>query len=286
MYFDPACIPCILTQAYRAAQLFGKGDKEFQLHLLKKVSEEIKCIDDNYTAPHFSLMIQEVIEDSIGSSNPYKDIKDKNLALVKKYLPIIDSFVETTENKFETAIKIAIIGNAIDIGANPNFDLPAELKNLTDELLPLKNIDSLINDLNAAESILYIGDNYEEALFDKYLLREISEKKLTFAVRSKPILNDITLEDAKYLGIDKICDVMESGSKIAGVDLKNCSSEFVDLFYNADVVIAKGQGNFETLIDNDREIYFLFKVKCESIAKRSKTVKGSSVIYNNFFLKN
>lgn len=286
MYFDPACIPCILSQAYRAALLFGNGDKEFQLNLLKKVSEEIKCIDENYTAPHFSLMIQEVIENSIGSSNPYKDIKDKNLNLVKKILPIIDSFVETTANKFETAIKIAIIGNAIDIGANPDFDLNAELKNLTDELLPLQNIDSLINDLNAAESILYIGDNYEEALFDKYLLKEISDKNLTFAVRSKPILNDITLEDAKYLGIDKICKLIESGSKIAGVDLKNCSPEFVELFYNADVVIAKGQGNFETLLDNDREIYFLFKVKCESIAKRSKTAKGSSVIYNNFFLKN
>ena len=118
-------------------------------------------------------------------------------------------------------------------------------------------------------------------MFDKILLKQLLPKRIVFAVRSKPILNDITLEDAKTLGIDKICEVMESGSKIAGTDLSQCSPEFLNFIEKADLVIAKGQGNFETLLNVERPIYFLFKVKCDVIGRRSGLPVGRNALYLN-----
>lgn len=281
VYFNPECIPCVINQALRAAKLFTNGDKNLQLKILKEVCEEVKIINEVFTAPHFSAVIQEIVEKNVNNENPYKELKEKNIKLVEQFLPILEKKMEDDEDKLEEAIKIAIMGNTIDVGANPNFDIRGEIENYTSEDYSPVNIDQLKNSLRNAESILYIGDNYEEALFDKFLLKELINKDVTFAVRSKPILNDITLEDAKKLGIDKISKVIESGSRIGGTDLNYCTKEFIKKFNDADVVISKGQGNYETLLDEARPIYFLFKVKCEAIAERSGSPVGSSVIYYN-----
>lgn len=281
MYFDPECIPCVINQAHRAAKLFTNGNKNLQIKILKEVCEEAKIINEVFTAPHFSAVIQEIVEKNVNNENLYKELKEKNKKLVEQFLPVLEEKMEDAEDKLEEAIKIAILGNTIDIGANPNFDIKSEIENYTTENYSQDNIDQLKNSLRKAESILYIGDNYEEALFDKFLLKELADKDLTFAVRSKPILNDITLKDATKLGIDKICNVIESGNRIGGTDLNYCTKEFIEKFDGADVVISKGQGNYETLLDEARPIYFLFKVKCNAISERSGNPVGSSMIYYN-----
>lgn len=281
MYFNPDCIPCVINQALRAAKLFTNGNKNLQLKILKEVCEEVKIINEVFTAPHFSAVIQEIVEKNVKNENLYKELKEKNIKIVEQFLPLLQKKMEDAEDKLEESIKIAILGNTIDVGANPNFDIRDEIENYTSEDYSPVNIEQLKNSLRNAGSILYIGDNYEEALFDKFLLKELDEKDVTFAVRSKPILNDITYDDAVKLGIDKISKVIESGSRIGGTDLNYCTKEFIEKFNSADVVISKGQGNYETLLDEARPIYFLFKVKCEAIAERSKSPIGSSVIYYN-----
>ncbi len=278
MYFDPECISCIISQANRSAKLFINGNKEAHLKLLKDVCEKVKIIDQNFTAPHFSLIIQELIEKTTNTNDPYKSIKEKNLKDAKMFIPAMEKLIENATDKLEAALKIAILGNTIDVGANPNFDLDSDFDLLKFASLNLTEFEQFSEDIKNADSILYIGDNYEEALFDKFLLTELSNKNLVFAVRSRPILNDITIEDAEHLGINKICKVIESGSKIAGTDINKCSPEFLEMYNNADVVISKGQGNFETLLDESRPIYFLFKVKCEVIALRSGLNKGEGAL--------
>ncbi|MBN1302130.1 MAG: DUF89 family protein [Melioribacteraceae bacterium] len=278
MFFDPACIPCIINQAHKTALLFTNGNKDLQLSILKKVCREVEKVGDECTAPQFSRTLQEIVEESLGIFNPYKEIKEKNLAAAKNYIPFLQSPLNNINDKIEIAVRIAIAGNIIDIGANPGFNLEDEISRITSNNIDLLMLPKFKRDLEKAESILYIGDNYEEALFDKFLLNELRPKKVVFAVRSKPILNDITLEDAYRLEIDKICDVMESGSKIAGTDLNACTDEFMKVYKNADMVIAKGQGNYETLINAERPIYFLFKVKCDAIAAKSGYRKGMGVL--------
>lgn len=279
LFFDPQCIPCIINQAYKAAQLFTNGNKELQFNILKEACSEVETINGEYSAPLFSAKIQSILEKNLKLTNPYKSIKDKNLENAKIFLPVFNYIYKSSKDRLEAAVKIAVLGNTIDMGANPDFDLEDEVNKLSSGEINLRDFKKFKEDLSSASSVLYIGDNYEEALFDKYLLELMKDKNLVFAVRSHPVLNDITLEDAERLGINKICRVIESGSKIAGTDIRNCSNEFMEIYNNADMVIAKGQGNYETLLDEKRSIYFLFKVKCDVIARRSGLSVGQSVLH-------
>jgi uncharacterized protein with ATP-grasp and redox domains len=200
---------------------------------------------------------------------------------VEKYIPFCREMIEGSKDRLDTALIIAIIGNIIDLGINSHFDIEYEINRIAANKIDLSFLPRFKNDLEKAGLILYIGDNYEEALFDKFLLIELGPKKVIFAVRSKPILNDITLEDTRRIGIDKMCDVIESGSTIAETDLKQCTSEFLELYKRADMVIAKGQGNLETLINETKPINFLFKVKCDVIAERTGYPVGNGVLLFN-----
>ena len=283
MFFDPACIPCIIKQAYNAAKLFSVENKKTQLSIIQEVCTEVIKLNSNSGAPRFSRTIQSIIERYSGIEDPYKDIKEKNIENTKSRIPFIEAMIEG-ENKarrLEVAVRAAIMGNVIDYGAKPDFDIEYEINRLLSGNVDLGLLKKFTDDCYNADKILYIADNYEEALFDKLLIKELLPKNIIFAVRSKPILNDITLEGAENLGIDKICTVIESGSTIAGTDLNECSEEFMKFFNEADVVIAKGQGNYESLINEERPIYFMFKVKCGVISEKCGNPVGSGVLLLN-----
>ena len=281
MLLNPGCIPCIINQAYNASKLFTDGNKEIQFDILKQACSSVLSIDEDYTAPRFSSIIQNLIEKDLGNDNLYQKLKEDNLKKVKRFIPYLEALADNSDDRLETAIRIAIAGNTIDYGVNPNFDIEKEVNKITANKIRIDSLNKFKSDLHFASSILYIGDNFEEALFDKILLKQLLPRKITFAVRSKAILNDITHSDAKQLGIDKLSEVIESGSEITGTDLKQCTPEFLASFEKSDMVISKGQGNFETLMNEERPIYFLFKVKCEAIARRCGLPVGTSALYLN-----
>jgi damage-control phosphatase, subfamily I len=282
MSFDPACIPCIINQANNSAKLFLDGNKSARLQILKEVCMEVQNIEDNFTAPMFSSIIQNLIEKNLGVTDPYKQAKECNLRTAQKFLPYLDTMVEGSINKIEMGVRAAIIGNTIDLGANPKFNIENEVNRILSSDIILSQLNSFIKDLENTSLILYIADNYEEALFDKILLKVLGSKKIIFAVRSKPILNDITVEEANHLGINKICEVIESGSTIGGTDLSMATEEFMHYYNNADMVISKGQGNYETLMDEKRPIWFMFKVKCDVISTRCGFPVGKGILlFNN-----
>ena len=279
MALDPACIPCLINQAYNVSKLMTDGNTGLQLEIMKKVCGAITNIDENVPAPLFSFTMQRIVEKAIGKKDIYKNLKEKNISTVKGLMPRLRKLLEISDDKLGMAVKIAIAGNTVDLTANPHFDVKRDISQIVHNTIDLKTYKIFQSDVKKASVILYIGDNYEEALFYKILLEILKPDRLVFAVRSYPILNDVTLNDARYLEIDKVCEVIESGSKIAGTDLHQCTNEFLKLFTKADVVIAKGQGNYETLMDVDRPIYFLFKVKCEAISRRSGLPIGASALY-------
>lgn len=278
MFFEPACFPCIVKQAYNSAQLFTNGNKKLQFKIIKEVCAEILNISESYAAPLFSPVIQSIAEKYSGSNDPYAGIKEKNMTKAKSYLKFLETMIEGSFDRFDAAMRAAIVGNVIDFGANPDFDINYEINRIASNNIDLTALPKFKDDYRKAKLILYIADNYEEALFDKLLIKELLPKEIVLATRSKSILNDITLEDAKRLEIDKLCRVIESGSKIAGTDINESSNEFLEIYKKADIVIAKGQGNYETLIHEERSIYFLFKVKCEVIASHCGFEKGRGVL--------
>ncbi len=267
-----------MNQAYKTACLFAADDKEMQLKILKESARLIEEITPDYTAPFFASKIQEIAERNSGLTDAYAKLKEKNKTLVSAFLPYIRTMMNGTYDDFEIAVRAAIMGNTIDMGANPDFNLEKEVNTFFSDNIVLSEYAGFKEKIIKADTVLYIGDNYEESLFDQLLIEKIGGSKVTFAVRSKAVLNDITMDDAIRTGMNKICKVIESGSTIAGTNLHEATDEFRYLYDNADIVIAKGQGNYETLLNAEREIYFLFKVKCDAIAARSGYDIGKSVL--------
>jgi uncharacterized protein with ATP-grasp and redox domains len=279
MSIYPECIPCIIKQSLFAAKAAKIYDKKIQMDILKQISNEINFIEKYETAPEFSSKIQSIVKNFSAINDPYEEMKEINLKKALKFIPYLKNYINDSEDKLEEAVRAAIIGNIIDLGANPDFNLEDEINRISSNNIVLNDFPIFKKEVLKAEYILFIGDNTEEALFDKLLLEQLHPKKIIYAVRDNPILNDITFELAIRIGLNEYAEIISSGSKIAGTDLKQANETFKMIFNNAPVVIAKGQGNFETLENCSRKIFFMFKVKCDAIAKHTGYKIGTSVLY-------
>jgi len=279
MNIQPGCIPCIVKQAYTFARMMEISDPEIQKQILFETMNKLLENKNIRSAPHFSLILQSVISGYTDIKEVYGKIKEQNFQKAVKYINYLTHMIEGAADRLEMAVRASIAGNTIDLGANPDFDIEREINVISSDNINLDFFQKFKDDLKNAENILFIGDNYEEALFDKLLIKQLLPKQIVFAVRSNVILNDITMEDALGLGIEKLCRVIESGSRIAGTDPDECTDEFLAVYNSADMVIAKGQGNYETLINAKRPIYFMFKVKCDVIAEITGYPVGNSILY-------
>ncbi|MFZ0454995.1 MAG: ARMT1-like domain-containing protein, partial [Ignavibacteriaceae bacterium] len=243
MSIQTGCIPCIVKQAYSFSKLAGISDVEIQKQILFETMNKLQIHKNIKTSPHFSIILQSIISKYTDINKIYREIKSRNVQRAMKYINYLTHMIEASDDKLELAVRASIAGNTIDLAANPNFDIEKEINVITSNNINLDFFPKFKEDLHKAKTILFIGDNYEEALFDKLLIKQLLPKEIVFAVRSNEILNDITMEDAKRLEIDKFCKLIESGNVIAGIDLEECSGDFLDSYNSADMIIAKGQGN-------------------------------------------
>ncbi len=273
------CIPCFLRQGLDAARHAAPGDEAFHRRLLSELCRRVADIPEDLPPPLMAEILHDLVCERTGLEDPYARAKAVNLERARAMIPRLSAWLDRQPHRFEAVVRIAIAGNIIDLGANRDFDLEAELVRLESQVDALEAMAQLHREVEAAKWILYIGDNVEEALFDRFLIEELAPRKVYFATRSRPILNDITESIAHQLGLGECATILSSGSPIPGTDLERVSDEFRELFETAPVVIAKGQGNFETLSDADRPIYFLFKVKCGVVARETGYAQGSSVVY-------
>jgi len=221
----------------------------------------------------------------LGNDDPFIEYKLKSEEMARKVADIIKRKLKLD---FELAVKLAIIGNVIDfsVGFSPE-DLEEEVEKMLKDKLYIDDSKELFEEVKRAENILYITDNVGEHYFDAILIekiREISNAEVYIAGKEGPIINDATVEDLKRAGLEKLGKVISTGTRIVGVPLKLVSREFMEAFNKADVIIAKGQGNFETLSEiNDSRIFFLLKAKCPAVARELKVPKGALVCMRNKF---
>ncbi len=280
-YLD--CIPCFLKLTLEQGRLLT-GDELVHRELMNEAAKLIPGFSLGSTPPKMVREMQEVIRRRFPNSDPYKKVKDQSNRRAMELYPTLKEKVAQSEDRLLTAVELAIAGNVIDYAAKNNLNIEKEIQEiLTGSFLAeKKNVfeyDLFRKELAEAKTILYVADNAGEILFDRVLIEEISlGREITFAVRDKPILNDATREDAVFCGIDKIARVISSGVDAPGTVLEYCSDEFLKIFKAADMVISKGQGNYEALSEAPRKIYFLFKVKCPVIARHSGARMGDIVL--------
>ncbi len=273
------CFPCILRGALDTARL-ATDDTLIHREILIRTMEKLSAGKLLDPPPVIAQNTQNQIRKLTGINDPYKKLKVKYNQFAKKNLPELQGLIDNSENPFETAVKIAIAGNIIDFGTISDKGETFFFKKIKNTIMgTIKgNIPLLEKRIAKADKILWLGDNTGEIVFDSLLLGQINTNKVTYAVRGNPILNDATMEDAVDAGITRIVKVIDNGADIPGTFLTSCSSQFKDEYKSADLIISKGQGNYETLDHCDKRIAYLFIVKCQVVADYSGFVQGDSVV--------
>ncbi len=264
-----ACIPCLARQALDAVTE-GVADPARREPLLRQLLREPADSDWSGTPPALAQRLQRSIRRELGDSDPYRAIKDRMNRMALDLLPALRARIAAHPDPREAAVRVAIGGNLLDVGAKTQIaaeDLPAHLETIWHQ--PLHgDVAELFAAADRAQSILYLADNAGEIVFDRLLIEQLPAGKVVVAVRGAPVLNDAVRADAETAGLPELVPVVDNGSDAPGTILEDCSAEFRARFAAADLVIAKGQGNYETLADEDKNLYFLFTVKCPLVATR------------------
>jgi uncharacterized protein with ATP-grasp and redox domains len=270
------CIPCFLKQALFAARAATK-DEEKTKQVLDRVARLIPDIPLDNPPPETARFIYRAVREVTGVADPFKAHKDRSIENALSLYGEVKSAVESSDDPLRMAVRMAIAGNVIDLGANPDFDLEREMGNALEKDLPEDHYESFRCRLENARTILYLGDNAGETVFDRILI-ETMGKETIYAVRDIPIINDATMEDARKSGLGEVARIVSSGCDAPGTILKRCSREFLSLFASADLIVSKGQGNFESLSGEEAPTFFLLKVKCPVIARHLGADTGDVIL--------
>ncbi|MDY6881119.1 MAG: ARMT1-like domain-containing protein [Desulfatiglans sp.] len=273
-YLD--CFPCFLNQALRAARIATDNEKKIK-RVLDEVGMMLRDIPLENAPPETGRLIYRKVAKITGNEDPYREIKSETTKKALSLYGALKRQVEKSDDRLLAAIRIAIAGNAIDYGANPGFDMDFELAEIFERDFAICDYGLFKDSLNGAHEILYIGDNAGESVFDRILIEEM-KKPVIYVVRDRPIINDVTYEDAVQAGLDKVATILSSGTDAPGTILKTCSAEFRNIFNEAEFIISKGQGNYEALSNEIATIYFFLKTKCQVIADDLGTRKGDSIL--------
>jgi damage-control phosphatase, subfamily I len=265
------CIPCFLRQAIDTVGRIS-DDEAVHEQVVRKVLCAVSEMDMQESPPVMARRIHRLIRGLTGEIDPFKHAKKASNRFVLKLFPELQKKIDCSDDPLETAVRLAIAGNIIDLGAKHQMnevDDETVHKTIEDSLtapLAADALDDFREAVSQATDILYLGDNAGEIVFDRLLVEQMPREKITFVVRGFPIINDATITDARESGIANIVNVIDNGSDGPGTILKTCSDEFRRRFETADLIIAKGQGNYETLSGAPKDIFFLLKVKCPVIA--------------------
>jgi damage-control phosphatase, subfamily I len=275
MRSEARCIPCVIQQCQRIVQMIT-DDEDKLLSVTHRVLDRIQELTLDEPPSLFTSRVLLETYAALGVEDPFGAAKKKMNELGSRAADIARAKIEHTSDPMHTAILYAAAGNIIDIGPRASFDLDAALASLH-----FKHDDYRIfrDRLHGAEHILYLLDNAGEIFFDKLLIERLAGYHVTMVVKPGPILNDATGSDADAAGLKQFGDVITAGARVLGVDFANSSPEFLNAFETADVVIAKGHANFESVVDAERDAFFILKVKCPVVATRLKASEGDSVFY-------
>ena len=277
------CVHCYLKQAVSCMKMAGI-DEDTQHEIIYKLMDYIKDYDRADTPAGNSTLAVLKTYEQINNDDPYKEVKKQSNDLALQLYPRLKDIIDENGDRLYKALKISVAGNVIDLGIRRSFNIEEELKYSMETGFAKDHYQAFAKKLEQVDEVLFLGDNSGEIVFDKILVEELVRlgKRVTYVVKEGPVLNDSTMEDALYVGMDKVARVMTTGSRFLGVSFKHISRKFADVLNNAPLVIAKGQANFESLeqekMARDR-IFFLLKIKCDEVSKTAGVQMGDLAFF-------
>lgn len=281
MKLDIECYPCFLKQTLLALNQTNLMDSG-KIKIIRAVMDDVKDAALNEPPAYAMTFIFRKIRELSGV-DPYLSIKKKYNAEALKLYPELRKMVFDAPDPLWIAARLAIAGNIIDFGIFNTVDIESTIERALKPDIELDDYRDFVVDADKCTDILYLLDNTGEMVFDRLLIEVLCAmgKTVTAAVKGAPVINDATREDADETGISAICRVIDNGTDAVGTILSFCSESFLSEYTRHEFVISKGQGNYETLVGSDKNIYFLLQAKCEVVARHLGLRYGAMLLKKN-----
>lgn len=281
MKIEEACVECIIGQTQRVADAVH-ADDTLRRRIEHDVLEMAKRFDFSKTPPEVARPVYEHLAALANKDDLYDEVKRHSGEKAETFLPFLREQIDRADDPFLTAVKVAVAGNVIDLAAEVSFDLDTEIDKLFHAEFAHDDVSLLRQKLSEARTLLYIGDNAGEHLFDALAIETFAslfpQLDITYMTRGKPIINDITYDEAKADGLDKTARLVDSGVDTPGFVYGRASAEAQALFDGSDVVLTKGMGNYECLSPSPRtDLVYLLKVKCNVVSRSIGAPVGSII---------
>jgi uncharacterized protein with ATP-grasp and redox domains len=243
-------------------------DEEIQRKVLNSVLSILSNISIYSSPPEIALLVHQRVKAITGNLDPYKEAKKSQNELALQYESILRAQIAEMSNPLKSAMMLSATGNAIDLALDQQIkDIYKRYMEIISRGFSWDDYGLFCKKVVKSKSLLYLGDNAGEIVWDKILIEELLDLDINYVVRGFPILNDVTLEDAQYVKMTELVTVVPNGSEAPGTLLNRCSEEFLMRYQKSDLILSKGQGNYESLSRENRPIFSLLKVKCTVIAE-------------------
>ena len=287
MQLEPECIGCLFNQMLRAFRLVEPDiSRDKVLSAQKKLMQYLMTVDIDETAsPIIGKTAYGLVAETLGIKDPYFDLKKRYNQIALGFYSEAQKIVRESEDPLFKALIVAALGNTVDLATQHKIEIIEDIKNFNNNKLAINDYPKFKESLEKADHLLILGDNCGEIVFDKLLITTIQSffpnLEIIYSVRSAPIINDATTEDAQMVGLDKLVKIVEA-SPTPGIDLKSSTEEFKHYFYlDGGIILSKGQGNFESLYKlpiPQKDLYYLLKAKC-ILMERIFQVKIGDLIF-------
>ena len=283
MKIQHECIPCLIRQAYEVSSLLT-DDVKLQQQIIRFALEDLSDITFEENAPYLSMRLHQYVKQVTGNPDPYKPYKVKFNRIAEEMIRKFQlrDLIRQSDDPFDIACRLSIAGNIIDFGLGVELDAESVDQSIQESLKAAifgLSTQDLHQRVQTARNIMILADNAGEIVFDKLLVEQLPRDRVVYVVKGGPIVNDATMEDAVDVGMDQLVQVIDNGMEAQGTMFDGVSDTFMQAYHAADLIIAKGQANYETLIDTtDPRLVSMLRAKCQSLAQVIGCQRGDFVI--------
>ncbi len=271
------CIPCVFLQALNTSKRITSDEGKL-VEIQHELMRLMPSLSLNMTPAELSYYVLKQVYTKFGVDDPFEEEKRKSNELMLALYERMEKIAEYSTDKKHTALKMAAAGNIIDLGIKSDFDVSAMITKVLEESFRVDDFAMMMEDIEKAGEILYLTDNSGEIVGDKLFISSLERGGITVAVKGRPMLNDACMDDAEQIGLGEVAKVISNGSGMLGTVLSDCSEEFVKAYNSADLIISKGQANFESLEGIQKNIYYVMTVKCGLVAEHLGAVINDAVV--------
>lgn len=270
------CYPCLMRHTLDMLRI-ADADPQQQRRVVRRILAELSIFDADRSPPEMAHRIHRIVCQETGQRDPYLAIRQRSTGEALGLYPRLQAQVAGAADPLQTAIRVSVAGNIIDASISLDYDLGRTLERVLTEPFAIQALDQFRSALQACDAVLFLADNAGETVFDRVLI-ETLDKPVTYVVKGGPIFNDATADDARSAGVSRIATIIDNGSDAPGTVMSLCSAEFRTVLSQAELIIAKGQANYETLSGVKGPLFFLLQAKCSAVA-RDLGVPLNSIVF-------